>query len=145
MLKKILNIFLILLFLWFVLDIIGISGFVDTLGIFSLDGLWLFLLTIFLILYKFKESIGKWILSIFLVLWFVLQYNSHWRYFLFGAGATEKGIKNYNMVFGNTHHIIPMSDMRIIPDTYHIILVILIMICSILLLIYNIKAISQKK
>ncbi|WP_048601914.1 hypothetical protein [Rubeoparvulum massiliense] len=123
---------LILLFLWFTLDVVGIPSFVDSPGFFSLDMLWWFLFFIILILnlrgfrYDTPLTIG------FMAIWLYTQYESHWKYVLWGA--TPQQIKWYNHFFGNTHHLIPMSNTRIVPDTYHSVLLLLILICLFLFL-----------
>lgn len=64
-------------------------------------------------------------LSVFVFLWAVIQFYSHWYYTLFGA--SEEKIISYNQFFQETYHIIPSSKTILIPDFYHIILHIFIL------------------
>jgi hypothetical protein len=61
----------------------------------------------------------------------------HWQYVLFGVST--KKLLGYNKYFGDTYHIIPSSTTRLIPDTYHIILTILLIVT----LIYMIRKIYK--
>ena len=72
-----------------------------------------------------------------LLFWFIVQFFCHWYYTIFGA--SEKKLKGYNDCFRNTVRIIPASKTRLIPDLYHMILHLLILlniglvICNILM------------
>ena len=61
-----------------------------------------------------------------LVLWFIVQFMCHWYYTIFGA--SERKLLGYNDCFRDSIRIFPMSDKRLIPDLYHIVLHILILI-----------------
>ena len=76
---------------------------------------------------------GKWILFGILTLWFIVQFMCHWYYTIFGA--SERKLQGYNDCFRGTVRIFPMSDQRLIPDLYHIVLHILILINLILCLL----------
>lgn len=78
---------------------------------------------------------GKWFLLGVLVLWFVVQFFCHWYYTI--LGVSDKKLKGYNESFRNTVRIIPASETKLIPDLYHIILHLLILL-NIGLVIYNI-------
>ena len=92
---------------------------VEGTGFKSAEFFTLCLYSIGLILYHFMHPVGKWFLLTILILSFVIQFFSHWYYTIFGA--SEKKLKGYNECFSNTIHIFPMSDKRLIPDFYHII------------------------
>ena len=138
--KKICVYTLVLLFIWFSLDMTGFS-----IGDFtlveaawnSIDGVWWIIFLILSTLFILKEKIGKYLLSVFVLLWAVIQFYSHWYYTLFGA--SEKTINSYNQYFKETYHIIPSSKEILIPDFYHIVLHILILttLFSLLLFIIN--------
>lgn len=136
--KKNINILLIALLFWFTLDITGFSlgkfYLVESPGILSADAFWWIIFVACSILFFLKEKQGKYVLSIFLAAWAIIQYFSHWNYTIFGA--TEIKLKGYNEYFVNTYHIIPASDNILIPDLYHIILHILIISLFVLTIIY---------
>ena len=69
---------------------------------------------------------GKWVLFSVLCLWFAVQFLCHWRYTIFGA--TERKLRGYNECFRGTVRLIPESETRLIPDLYHIILHVLILV-----------------
>jgi hypothetical protein len=123
--KKLNKILMILLFIWFTLDITGfkIGSFVlvESPGLMSFDFFWWILLCVCLFLYHKKQAL--YLIS-FLVMWLFVQFSSHWYYTLFGA--SEKKLAGYNNYFSNTHHIFGMSETTLIPDTYHIVLHLLI-------------------
>ena len=78
---------------------------------------------------------GKWYFLCVLLLWFTVQFFCHWYYTLFGV--SERKLRGYNACFQNTLHLIPASDTRLIPDLYHMILHLLILL-NIVSLIYGI-------
>ena len=65
-----------------------------------------------------------------LTLWFIVQFMCHWYFTIFGA--SERKLQGYNECFRNCVRIFPMSDKRLIPDLYHIVLHILILLNIIL-------------
>lgn len=77
-------------------------------------------------------SAGKWILLAVLLLWITVQFFCHWYYTIFGA--SQKKLTGYNECFAGSVRIFPVSDTRLIPDMYHIVLHILI-ICNIIVCI----------
>lgn len=78
-------------------------------------------------------SIGKWILFSILLLWFAVQFMCHWYFTIFGAG--KRKLEGYNRCFRDTVRLFPKSDKRLIPDLYHIMLHILILLNLILCLL----------
>ena len=69
---------------------------------------------------------GRWILLGILVLWFSVQFLCHWYFTIFGA--SESKLKGYNDCFRGTVRVFPVSETRLIPDLYHIVLHILILL-----------------
>ena len=69
---------------------------------------------------------GKWILLGILLLWFAVQFMCHWYFTIFGA--SERKLRGYNDCFRDAVRIFPMSDKRLIPDLYHIVLHLLILL-----------------
>lgn len=117
------------LWLWFFGCImtyrIGRFLLVEGMGIKSAEFIMLCLYSIGLIAYYLFRPFGKWILLAVLTFWFVVQYFCHWHYTIFGAGEAKR--KGYNQCFKNTVRLFPMSEKRIIPDFYHIVLHIFIL------------------
>lgn len=98
---------------------------VEGMGIKSAEFFMFCLYSIGLISFHFLQPAGKWILLVILGFWFVVQFFCHWYYTIFGA--SESKLQGYNDCFRNTIHIFPISEKRIVPDLYHMILHILIL------------------
>lgn len=118
-----------LLWIWFlgctITYRIGKHLLVDGMGIKSAEFIMLCLYSIGLVSYHIFLSAGKWILLTILLLWFIVQFLCHWYYTIFGA--SEKKLRGYNECFRDTIRIFPMSEVRLVPDLYHIILHLLIL------------------
>ncbi len=82
--------------------------------------------------YMLSPAAGGWVLLGLLCLWLAAQFLSHWYYTLFGA--SEKKLRGYNEWFRGTLRLFPASDTRLIPDLYHIILHLLLVINIVLIL-----------
>ena len=104
---------------------IGKHLLVDGMGIKSAEFIMLCLYSIGLVSYHIFLSAGKWFLLTILLLWFIVQFLCHWYYTIFGA--SEKKLRGYNECFRDTIRIFPMSEVRLVPDLYHIILHLLIL------------------
>ena len=132
----------ILLWIWFLGCTItwrfGKRILVEGMGIQSAEFAMLCLYSIGLISYYFFQPTGKWILFTILVLWFTIQFFCHWYYTIFGA--PERKLKGYNACFKGTLRLIPMSEKRVIPDLYHIVLHILILLNGMLCLLSRLPA-----
>lgn len=105
---------------------LGKYTLVEGVGIKSPEFVMFCLFGIGILLSRMIPSVGKWYLSAILTAWFMIQFFCHWYYTLFGA--SEKKLKGYNECFKNTVHIIPASETKLIPDLYHIILHLLILL-----------------
>ena len=79
-----------------------------------------------LITFHCFQPAGRWILFGILLLWFIVQFMCHWYFTLFGA--SERKLQGYNECFKDCIRLFPMSNKRLIPDLYHIVLHILILI-----------------
>lgn len=106
---------------------------VEGMGIKSAEFTMLCLYSIGLVAHYSFQPKGKWILFVILALWFVIQFFCHWYFTIFGA--SEGKLKGYNECFKGTARLIPMSENRLIPDLYHIVLHILILLNGVLCLI----------
>lgn len=119
----------IVLWIWFLGCIrtyrIGKYLLVEGMGIKSAEFVMLCLYSIGLISFHFFQPAGKWILFAILMFWLVVQFFCHWYYTIFGA--SESKLQGYNDCFRNTIHIFPISEKRIVPDLYHMILHVLIL------------------
>ena len=123
-----------LLWLWFFGCIVtyrfGKVLLVEGMGIKSAEFVMLFLYSVGLACFWLWSGGGKWVLLFVLTAWFVIQFLCHWRYTIFGA--SERKLKGYNECFRGTVRLIPKSETRLIPDLYHIILHILILLNCVL-------------
>lgn len=141
--KKIINIFVGILFCWFTLDITGfkIRDFnlvVSAIKDEPIDILWLLIFAVVFLLFIFKEKIGKYALSIFMSIWSFIQFSMYFK--------TQQQIESYNIFFAkeNTNYIIKPLNTFLIKDTYHMILDLLIAISLSLLVVFIIKSIKEK-
>ena len=127
----------VVLWIWFlgctITYRIGKKILVGGVGIKSAEFFMLCLYTLGVIAFHCLQPAGKWILFGILLLWFIVQFMCHWYFTIFGA--SEKKLQGYNECFRDSIRIIPASDTRLIPDLYHTVLHILILINIILCLI----------
>ena len=128
----------IALWIWFLGCIItyriGKILLVEGVGLKSAEFLMLCLYSLGFISFHCFQSSGRWILFGILVLWFVVQFMCHWYFTIFGA--SEKKLQGYNDCFRDSIRLFPMSDKRLIPDLYHIVLHMLILINIVLCFIW---------
>ncbi len=106
---------------------------VEGVGVRSAEFAMLCMYSIGVIAFHFFQPAGRWILFGVLVLWFVVQFFCHWYFTIFGC--SEKKLTGYNECFKDSVRIFPVSDKRLIPDLYHIVLHLLILLNGILCLI----------
>ncbi|MDR2090139.1 MAG: hypothetical protein LBP62_00540 [Clostridiales bacterium] len=117
--KIITLIFLGVLFVWFSFDMTGLKSgqtkivtpaFPDTPEDFVFWLLFVGAIVVFVL----KDGVGKYVLTGFLLVWFLIQATVY-----FSGG---EGIARYNDFFFDTHRIFAASDKFIIKDTYHMFL-----------------------
>lgn len=122
--------FQIILLIWFfgciVTYKIGKHLLVDGMGVHSAEFVMFMLYGLGIALRLLFPSVGSWYLLCILVLWLVIQFFCHWFYTIFGA--SEQKLKGYNECFCGSVRLFPMSETRLIPDFYHIVLHLLIII-----------------
>ena len=117
----------LVLLIWFFLDMVGIS-FGDKCLVtqsYKDDGIFFLIYLATVILFIFKNNIGKWCVAICTTLWFIIQFLCHEWYTIFGSGimgSLEGKIK----YFSGTMQWISVEG-KYIPDIYHTILHILIL------------------
>lgn len=116
-----------LLLLWFFLDMTGVyfsNSYLVTRS-YKDDGLFFLIYLVAMILFIFKEKIGKWAVWVWTSLWFVIQFLCHEWYTIFSKGVMgsfEDKIKYFSGAIKWLE-----IDGRYIPDVYHTILHILIL------------------
>lgn len=127
------------LLIWFTFDMTGlyINGKPLVEQAFSDDWMFFFAYLAAILLFIFLDKIGKYILDIWLLMWFITQFFSHWFFTITGEGLKK------NEYFKNTVKLIS-SETRYIPDLYHIILHILILIAFTFLTIFIAKGFKKK-
>ena len=117
-----------LLLLWFSLDMFGVKIGDKYLveGAFKDDGLFMLISVITFILFVFTKKIGKYFHLIWLSMWLVVQFLSHEWYTIFGTGFMgDVDVKiNY---FKDCIKIVNVQG-RYVPDAYHTILHILLVV-----------------
>ncbi len=111
---------------WFALDLIGIPGLVTRDDWFGLPGLLGVALLVVLIGYWRHWKFVPYFALIVLGVWSYFQYTAHWQGFIFGASADQ--LKRYYALFAGMYRFFPESGTRIIPDAYHTILGLLLVI-----------------
>ena len=104
---------------------IGKQLLVEGMGVKSAEFAVLCLYSLGLAAFHCFQPAGRWILLGILLLWFAVQFMCHWYFTIFGA--SERKLQGYNDCFRDALRIFPMSDKRLIPDLYHIVLHLLIL------------------
>src|SRR6056297_2984832 len=120
------------LLVWFFLDITGVyfeKNYLVTTS-WREDGLFFLVFVFALIFFIVKERIGKFVLIIWQILWLITQFFSHEWYTLVGGG--EGKISYFKDSIKLFH-----SESRYIPDLYHIILHLLIVIALVTTILYT--------
>jgi hypothetical protein len=144
MMKKTCITLQIMLLVWFSLDMIGIS-FGDKCLVtqsYKDDGIWFLIYLATVILFIVKDKVGKWFVAVWASLWFIIQFLCHEWYTIFSGGimgSLERKIE----YFSETMHWLTIEG-KYIPDIYHTILHILILLVIISTFIFNKKQKANK-
>ena len=142
--KKTCIAFQIILLVWFFLDMIGVY-FGDKCLVtqsYKEDGVFFLTYLTAIILFIIKDQIGKWIVAVWTSIWFVIQFLCHEWYTIFNGGimgSLEGKIK----YFSETVQWIKIEG-KYIPDIYHTVLHILILLVIITTFMF-IKKTGNKK
>lgn len=104
-------------------------------GAFEEDWLFMLIPTITFVLMLVTKNVGRNIHLIWLAGWFVTQFLSHEWYTLFGRGFMGEMDKKI-AYFSECIQLINV-DGRYVPDVYHIVLHILIIIAFVVTLLYR--------
>lgn len=127
--------FEIVLLIWFFGCIVtyrlGNVLLVEGMGIKSAEFGMLVVYTASILLRVVLPQVGNWFVLAVLVVWLVVQYFCHWHFTIFGA--TPEKIQGYNQCFEGSLCIVPRRADRLIPDFYHIVLHVLIVLNLVLL------------
>lgn len=128
-----------LLLVWFFLDMVGVYFGENCLVTRSYkdDGIFFIIYFIAVLLFIIKEKIGKWIVIIWSAIWFIIQFFCHEWYTIFNSGfmGTLQGKINY---FSGTMQWLKI-DRKYIPDIYHTVLHILILLVLVITSVYAFK------
>lgn len=117
----------ILLLIWFFLDMIGVyfdDSYLVTRS-YKEDGIWFIIYLIAVLLFVFKEKIGKWAVAVWSSIWFLMQFMNHEWITIFGDGFMGK-TENKKKFFSESLKWLEIED-RYVPDVYHTILQIFIL------------------
>ncbi len=128
-----------ILLAWFFLDMVGVyfkESYLVTRS-WKEDGIFFLIFLLALLVFVYKERIGKYILSAWLSIWLITQFFSHEWFTIIGGG---EGKIRY---FKDSIKLIDYKS-RYIPDVYHIILHILILISLVMTISYCTKSIDRK-
>lgn len=126
----------IVLLAWFFLDMTGIyfsSGYLVTRS-YKDDGIYFVIYSVTVLLFAFKNSIGKWAVTVWSLIWFVVQFLCHEWYTIFGKGVMGSLEGKFRFFSGSLKWY--ETESRYIPDVYHTILHILILYVLITSVIY---------
>lgn len=134
---KIAYILHIILIIWFFLSMTGftLGNHILVTQAWQDDSIFFIIYILAFLSFVFIKGIGKYILISWMVLWFLTQFYFHWWFTLLGPWEEKL---NY---FSNTVKLIPSTTVYI-PDLYHIILHVLILV-TLICTIIDIK--SKKK
>ena len=88
------------------------------------------------LLWRF-EPVGRWFLTVVLLLWAAVQLLCHEYFTLFGA--SEKKLRGYNECFRDAIHFFPAGADRVVPDLYPILLHVLIAVNRTLSVLFRIR------
>ena len=111
---------------------------VEGMGLKSIEFVALVLFTLGIGSFLLWEPIGKWVLFVELALWLIEQFFCHEYFTIFGSSS--KKLRGYNECFDGTVKLFPVSETRLIPDLYHIVLHLLILadlVLTAILLVVN--------
>ncbi|MDE6001113.1 MAG: hypothetical protein K2G96_02180, partial [Clostridia bacterium] len=131
-----------LLLFWFTFDVTGLkfgnvkivtSAFVDE----PVDFVFYLIFIASIVCFILKDKIGKYTLSVFLLLWGAFQLTIYFK--------SGESIAAYNNTFADTHHIIAASNVKLVKDTYHIFLDVFILLALISAIIFFIAEILHIK
>ncbi|MCB6203105.1 hypothetical protein [Extibacter muris] len=131
------------LLIWFFLNMTGVY-FGDVCLVtrsYKDDGIFFLIYLMAVILFVVKEKIGKWAIIIWTSMWFITQFISHEWYTIFNDGFMGT-LESKIDTFSGTMHWLKIED-RYVPDIYHTILHVLILLVLVSTSMYATK--NRKK
>lgn len=110
-----------LILAWFTLLFIGINGFCGRITFKEGDD-WQYVLLELLLTIYFIGNLTHLhyvtpIMAVVFLLWDILQFRAHWLPFI--VGASDSRLERYYEAFGQNVYLLPRSRRRIVPDAYH--------------------------
>lgn len=135
----------IALLIWFFLDMTGLY-FGDKCLVtrsYSDDGIFFLIYLVAVILFIFKEKIGKWLVMGWLAIWFAIQFMCHEWYTIFNCGFMGS-LEGKIQYFSGTIQFLQIEG-KYIPDVYHTVLHTLILFALITTIIYTVKTKKKAK
>ena len=135
--KKWILIFNIALLFWYFLSMTGMKIGNEYLVTSAFEEEWLFMfvpITTF-ILMLITKKVGRIIHLVWLGMWFVTQFLSHEWYTIFGSGFMGD-MNNKIAYFADCIQLIDVNE-RYVPDVYHVVLHILIIVAFIMTLLFK--------
>ena len=129
----------VILLIWYFLAMTGVKIGSKYLveGAFRDEWMFMVIPVVTFLLFVFAGKIGKYIHLIWLSMWFITQFLSHECYTIFGNGFMGN-VENKIKYFKDCIQVVNISG-RYVPDLYHIILHVLI-----ILAIVSIVLVSDK-
>ncbi|MGX7401656.1 hypothetical protein ACWOE5_03800 [Aerococcus sanguinicola] len=129
--KKIAIVSNLLLLIWFSLDMFGVKVGDKYLveGALKEDGMFMLISIIVFFVFLFTDKIGKYIQLGWLAGWFILQFLAHEWYTIFGKGLMGS-VEGKIAYFEDCIQLISIPG-RYVPDLWHIVLHVLIIIAFI--------------
>ena len=125
----------IILLMWFFLDMIGVyfdDAYLVTRS-YKDDGVFFLIYMATVVLFIIKEKIGKWAVTGWSVIWFIAQFASHEYVTLSG-----NGYENMSRYFEGSLKWLDINGVYV-PDIYHTVLHILILVVVINVIIYILR------
>lgn len=135
----------IVLLIWFFLDMIGVY-FGDKCLVtqsYKDDGIWFLIYLVTVILFIVKDKVGKWFVAVWTSIWFIMQFLCHEWYTIFSAGIMGS-LEGKIRFFSGTMHWLTVEG-KYIPDIYHTILHILILLVIISTFIFIKKSKTKQQ
>lgn len=135
----------IVLLIWFFLDMIGVY-FGDKCLVtqsYKDDGIWFLIYLVTVILFIVKDKVGKWFVAVWTSIWFIMQFLCHEWYTIFSTGIMGS-LEGKIRFFSGTMHWLTVEG-KYIPDIYHTILHILILLVIISTFIFIKKSKTKQQ
>ena len=134
-LRKLHLVSLSLLAIWFVLVFFDVYPLTldGTISLISPYGLLLLFLVISLVGISFKWAMANVFTFFYTGYWLYLQWGAHWKMVI--LGASEDRVAYYNDFFHGTMRLFSESSVQIVPDLYHTVLGVLILITFVLTIV----------